>query len=421
MYFRNSVSHLRAKCSREGAEIAELALNLHAPMVVLLPAFSGMFVALTLTTSLWSQAEWDTDAASMRLAGFTTLIIPHTGKQLSAPTALCPQGTFETWYPVSPAAFNGTGAACFTEVGDVKAEGGTLGNVLRAAKRYNLTVSLGLMFAPAEHGFPSQHRNGTYRNWGDFQGRQVAPYLHQLYHGGGQPASGNDTPITPIDGGQLQRLGSTATSTSNSTSTTRRRSTHDAYAPIAGIYTEIEFANSDAWMDAMQSFGRDYIGGIARGVHDLLPPPTPAVWASPYSILNQTRHPVGYNTTPAEYAKGMRTLFDAVGGAGGAGGAGGGGASLDHVAMQDSMGAQGNSFANARDVLSNMTLQVPTWANVEIFEIWPRDCEPSASNQCHGRHPAPFARIKAQLANEAPHADQLIGEDRDRDRTARKD
>ena len=267
MYFRNSVSHLRAKCSREGAEIAELALNLHAPMVVLLPAFSGMFVALTLTTSLWSQAEWDTDAASMRLAGFTTLIIPHTGKQLSAPTALCPQGTFETWYPVSPAAFNGTGAACFTEVGDVKAEGGTLGNVLRAAKRYNLTVSLGLMFAPAEHGFPSQHRNGTYRNWGDFQGRQVAPYLHRLYHGGGQPASGNDTPITPIDGGQLQRLGSTATS--NSTSTTRRRSTHDAYAPIAGIYTEIEFANSDAWMDAMQSFGRDYIGGIARGVHDL--------------------------------------------------------------------------------------------------------------------------------------------------------
>ena len=196
-----------------------------------------------------------------------------------------------------------------------------------------------------------------------------------------------------------------------STATTQRRSTHDAYAQIAGIYTEIEFANSDAWMDAMQSFGRDYIGGIARGVHDLLPPPTPAVWASPYSILNQTRHPVGYNTTPAEYAKGMRSLFDAVGGSGGAGG---GGPSLGHVAMQDSMGAQGNSFANARDVLSNMTLQVPTWGNVEIFEIWPRDCEPSATNACHGRHPAPFARIKAQLANEAPHADQLIGEDRDR-------
>ena len=69
--------------------------------------------------------------------------------------------------------------------------------------------------------------------------------------------------------------------------------------------------------------------------------------------------------------------------------------------MQDSMGAQGNSFQNAADVLGNMSAEVPTWANVEIFEIWPRSCQPSPTNPCHGRHPAPFDRIKKQMANEA--------------------
>ena len=41
------------------------------------------------------------------------------------------------------------------------------------------------------------------------------------------------------------------------------------------------------------------------------------------------------------------------------------------------------------------------WANVEVFEIWPRSCVPTQSQPCHGRHPAPFDRIRSQLANEA--------------------
>ena len=48
----------------------------------------------------------------------------------------------------------------------------------------------------------------------------------------------------------------------------------------------------------------------------------------------------------------------------------------------------------------------PLWSNVELFEVWPRSCEwPDA---CHGRHPAPFERIKAQLENERPLAEKLI-------------
>ena len=53
--------------------------------------------------------------------------------------------------------------------GDTKSHGGTIGNIFRAASKHNMTVHLGLMFAPAEHGFPSQHRNGTFASWGDLR------------------------------------------------------------------------------------------------------------------------------------------------------------------------------------------------------------------------------------------------------------
>ena len=309
----------------------------------MLPYFSGMFVALTATTSLWSQAQWDLDVASMAAAGFRFLVVPHTGKQVGPPTAACTQGTFQTFYPPPSSDHQ-----CYTQVGDLSSGGGTLGNIFRAAAAHNMTVHLGLMFAPAEHGFPSQHRNGTYANWGDFQGA-TARRLYQMF--------------------PQQILG--------------------------GFYTEIEFANSDAWMANMSPFGHDYLGGIARAVHDFVPTPSkvlpPMVWASPYSILNQTRHPKGYSTPPSVYAKGMRTAIDAAGGTG----------YFHHVAMQDSMGAQGNSFENAADVLGNMSAEVPTWANVEIFEIWPRSCQPTPTNPCHGRHPAPFERVVRQMENEA--------------------
>ena len=78
---------------------------------------------------------------------------------------------------------------------------------------------------------------------------------------------------------------------------------------------------------------------------------------------------------------------------------------LDVVAPQDSSGANGNSFADVRELLGNMSRAVArqrrsAWSNVELFEVWPRSCQ--WPDECHGRHPAPFSRIKAQLENEAP-------------------
>eukprot|EP00949_MAST-11_sp_MAST-11-sp1_P005194 g5194.t1 len=329
------------------------ASSVASDAAILLPHFSGMFVAITSTTGEWTQDQWETDCRSMAQAGMKFLVVPHTGRQVAPPSKECPQGKFEMYYPLSAPLDDPT---CYSQIGAVNAEGGTLGNIFRAAKLAGLTggVHLGLMFAPAEHGFPSQKRNGTFANWGIFQGG-VASALHSLF--AGHP--GND------------------------------------YAKISGFYTEIEFSNDLVWEENMKKFGRDYLGTIGQRVARL----TAAahgdyqVWASPYSIGNLTRHPTGFSS-PAEYATAMATAFTSANE-----NAPASKPYFHHVAMQDSMGAQGNSFQNASDFLGNMTERVTTWANVELFEVWPRSCQ--WPQPCHGRHPAPWSRIKAQMANEA--------------------
>jgi hypothetical protein len=305
-----------------------------------------------------TRTQWTREMQSMRDVNFTFVIIPHTGRQRDGPSAECPYGTFETYYPVAPSAFNGTGAKCYTEIGRVPNNGigannvtaggggggGVLGTIIAAAKAAGIPngVHLGLMFASAEHGFPSQNRNGSYQSWGHYQA-SVASELVGQYG-----------------------------------------------ASVTGVYTEIEFSNSEGWMDVMPAFGHDYLGAIARGVATLPGGPGIRVWASPYSIGNLTRHPTGY-TSPAGYAAGLRVAVDAAGGP-----------TLFHgVAMQDSMGAQGNSFENASAFLGNISVAVPAsvWANVEVFEVWPANC--SWPDPCHGRHPAPWSRIALQMANEA--------------------
>jgi len=119
------------------------------------------------------------------------------------------------------------------------------------------------------------------------------------------------------------------------------------------------------------------------------------VWASPYSIGNLTRHPPPAYLSPAIYEETWQAVFDTAD-------------EFDLVAPQDSMGAQGNSFQNASDYLRaarnasrSAARPRPTWANIEIFETWPRSCRWTPNASCAGRHPAPWARIKEQMQNEA--------------------
>ena len=43
---------------------------------------------------------------------------------------------------------------------------------------------------------------------------------------------------------------------------------------------------------------------------------------------------------------------------------------------------------------------------MELFEVWPLSCQ--WPTHCKGRHPAPFARIAAQMTNEARITPTLI-------------
>ena len=138
-----------------------------------------------------------------------------------------------------------------------------------------------------------------------------------------------------------------------------------------------------------------FLQPLARDVHEL--DADLLVWASPYYVGNLSRHDATSIMDAAFYADFWGQIFEWA-------------PDFGLIAPQDSQGAQGNSFENVTDYVDAMYAASqkharPFWSNVELFETWPRSCQWPAA--C-GRHPAPFERVKAQLANEAPRADALI-------------
>ena len=278
----------------------------------------------------------------MKQVGFEFVVIPHTGRQLNTSTPTCSNGTFAVYYPVQLPHLD---PQCYTQIGNLQAKGGTLGAAFAAAHLVGLDIHLGLLFAPAEHGFPEQKPTNLYVTWADQQ-YQAAAALYTLF--------GKDR--------------------------------------LVGFYTEIEESNSNYWLGVYQNFSTFYWNRIGSQIKQHLHPKL-LVWASPYSIGNLTRHPTGY-ATPTEYRAAWTSIFQHA-------------PSLDFVSPQDSMGAQGNSFQNASDYLAAVSAAgtdakrtTPQWSNVELFEVWPTSCQ--WPTPCHGRHPASFeGRIRQQMHNEA--------------------
>ena len=307
------------------------------------PHFSGMFFAMTPLVTMWTVKEWIVEFTYMKAAGFKFVVIPHTGRQINTSTTTCMNGTFQVYYPVNK---NDLNPNCYTQIGNLKTKGGTLGAAFEAATSVGLDLHLGLLFAPAEHGFPEQHVNNTYLEWADQQ-YEAAKALYHLY---------------------------------------------GATNHLVGFYTEIEESNSNYWLSIYGNFSTYYWERIGSQIKQNLNSEL-VVWASPYSIGNLTRHPTDFSNT-SMWQKAWKEIFINA-------------PSLDFVSPQDSMGAQGNSFENASEYLQAVVKggldaqrSVPQWSNVELFEVWPRSCEwPSV---CHGRHPASFeGRIKQQMHNEA--------------------
>ena len=272
------------------------------------------------------------------------------------PSSTCPLGGFRVYFPPSDHPGGSLPPACFRPEHPGL---DTIGTILEAAQRVGLTVHLGL-------GYPQTSRISAGMNSTTFY-RTLASINWEL----------------------AQRL-------------------WELYGPkygsiLRGWYTDVEESNSHGELDLMADLVGHYLEPLARDLHNMTATqsvPT-TVWASPYYVGNLTRHPASDLMTPQFYADWWGQLFSWA-------------PHLDLIAPQDSMGAQGNSFANVSTFLSllagsSRAASRKIFSNVELFEVWPRGCQYTPkTGVCHGRHPAPFSRIRAQMANEAPHVDELI-------------
>ena len=306
--------------------------------MTLAPHLDGIFVSFSNATAHWTEAQWRTDIRSMQTVSMSFFVIAHTAVSIGNATTACPSGVYEAYFPPPP-----SHAACFKQIGDLDAPGGTVGNVLRAASAVGLDVHIGLGLV--EHGFGLD-------DWSS---------LAQIR----------------------------AFATTQALLARQLFAISNASASVTGFYTVVEESNGWTWMENIDDFAHHYLNPVAADIKsmrsDLL------VWSSPYAVANRTRYPATEWLPPAVYSElwEMAFLFAPA---------------FDHVAQQDSMGALANSLGDVREILGNLsaasTRQRRTlWSNVELFEVWPPSCR--WPQPCHGRHPAPFARIRAQLANEA--------------------
>ena len=161
---------------------------------------------------------------------------------------------------------------------------------------------------------------------------------------------------------------------------------------IVGAYTSLEEWNGVNWMDDANAIplATHYFEPLAQEIRNRTGVDSLQVWASPYYVGNFTLHPTAQNAS--SYAQFWSKLWKLA-------------PSFDWIALQDSMGWQGNSFKDVKEVLVALE-QVgkgagkQVWSNVELFEGWPLPC--IYPKKC-GRHPAPIERIINQLKNEDPY------------------
>ena len=307
--------------------------------MITVPHLHGVFVSITSTTALWTETQWRRDIQSMKDVGMSFFVVARGARGSGAASSACPSGTYEAYFPLP--------SECFTQIGDSAARGGTVGNILRAAHAVGLDVHLGL-------ALQTKLTNASVYPWFNAtRARDFGATQWQIARQLWAVANGSDA--------------------------------------LKGFYTEIEESNNRNWLAHMYDFATAYFEPLAHDIKtslraDLL------VWASPYAVFNRTKYSAAEWVQPAAYTGMWEQAFIWA-------------PSFDLVAQQDSMGVGKNSFGQVRDNLANLSAASARqgramWSNVELFEAWPPSCEWPA--KCPGRHPAPFERIRAQLANEAP-------------------
>eukprot|EP00040_Diaphanoeca_grandis_P013990 m.70729 g.70729 ORF g.70729 m.70729 type:complete len:394 (+) comp24268_c0_seq1:64-1245(+) len=341
---------MHAILSTSGASPSS-SLNLSKPRVIDVPHLTGIFVSLEDTTANWEVTQWVEDLTAMKAIGIQWFCIRATVVGSSSPpiSKECPLGGFVTYYNTNVTT-NCTRPA--------NASVDTIGRVLEAAQQVGLQVHLGLGY-PSKSSIPTGMNTTTYYKTLAYMNWEIAQQLWGGYH---------------------SHYGDV----------------------ITGWYTDVEESNSMGWLEEMEPFVGHYLEPLARDIHGLYDTnSTTMVWASPYFVGNLTRHPASEFMSPRFYADWWGQIFAMS-------------PHLDFIAPQDSMGAQGNSFENVTSFVTQLALTSRAegrkiFSNVELFEVWPTSCQwNSTAGICKGRHPAPFERIKEQMANEAPLVDELI-------------
>ena len=332
------------------------------------PHLSGVFVNIDRVADVWTAADWRADLQAMKAVGIEFFIVHHLARATSrAADDNCPLGYSDTYYttqqPESPEQQPPHG-----RVSCLQPRNGTGGTalllVLEAAAELNLGVYLGF----AMTGTPLFVDHGRAIN------------------------------ITILDAYTQLCLQIGQEAWSSITDTHR--------ATIYGWYTMLEEWNDGMWSSLAPTWSSRFLNPLAYALKTQLRPTArrltnATVFASPYYIRNQTRRPDAKygDLSPAKNGRLWERILDQWA------------LELDLIAPQDAMGAQGNSFENVSSYLGEIAAASRragrrVWSNTELFEVYPQSCQWPAT--CHGRHPAPFNRIKQQMANEAPLVDALI-------------
>jgi hypothetical protein len=313
------------------------------------PHLHGIFLDLTEITAQWSEAEWRVDLQSMRDVGLTFLVVHHTASGVSDASDLCPLGRYASYFPTSMACFHQTGS---------NATGGAVGTIIRAAAAVGLRVHLGL--AIQKHLTEPDGQNPLYAN------ATVLQAFRELQSG-------------------VARALWTAFGSSN---------------VISGFYTVIEQPqNYASFLPHWMPMARDYLQPLAHYIKRELPPRRSddgeglLVWSSPDAVGNWSRYPRQDMLGPQLYADLWEQAFLVA-------------PDFDLTALQDSLGAAGNSLENASNFLGNLSLAAARqgrrqWSNIELFQTLPRDCRWAAHKPCTGRAPAPMERVLEQIASAA--------------------
>ena len=335
---------------------------------IVVPHLTGVFVNIDRIADVWTAAEWRADLKAMKTAGIEFFIVHHLARATSrAADDICPLGYYDTYYtpqrrqsrdqqqPHEP-------APCLQP--RTGPGGAALSLVLEAAAELDLKVYLGLAMTATplffDHG---RAMNITI----------LDAYTHLCMQIG-------------------QDAWSSATDTHRNV--------------IDGWYTMLEEWNDGMWSSLAPTWASRFLNPLAYALKTELRPASriqlnATVFASPYYIGNQTRRPDAKfgDLSPAKNGLLWEQVLERWA------------PELDLIAPQDAMGAQGNSFHNVSSYLGEIAAASRradrrVWSNTELFEVYPQTCQWPAT--CHGRHPAPFSRIKRQMANEAPLVDALI-------------